>query len=132
MHASPVFDVVSPGAALLAGGLFFAVFSLCTLLVETLALWLLKWGPFGRSLLAAFVMNLASTMVGFVLVAFSFYAADFTALYLVGFVLSVWIEGAILMLFKKGAARQNWIASLVANVASYGLLAIAWLGLNLL
>ena len=131
MHASPVLDVIAPATALLAGGTFFAVFSLCTLLIETLALWLLKWGSFGRSLSASFVMNLASTIVGFVLVALSLNAPDFTALFSAGFLLSVLIEGVILMLLKKGAARQNWIASLVANVASYGFLAIAFLVLNL-
>jgi hypothetical protein len=132
MFASPVFDGIGPGIYLLVGGVFFAVFSIGTLVIESLALWLLKWASFGRSLLASFLMNLASTIVGFILLAFSFYVANFYTLFLVEFLLSVLIEGGVLMLMKKGAARQNWIASLVANAASYGFLAVALLVLNLL
>lgn len=29
------------------------------------------------------------------------------------------IEGGVLMLMKRSAARQNWIVSLIANLASY-------------
>jgi hypothetical protein len=130
MFASPVFDIAGPGTLLLAGGLFFAVFSIGTLVIESLALWLLKWGSFGRSLLASFLMNLASTIVGFILLAFSFYVGNFYTLFLVEFLLSVLIEGGVLMLLKRDAARQNWSASFVANVASYVFLAVALFVIN--
>ncbi len=132
MFTSPVFDVAGPGVLLLAGGIFFAVFSIGTLVIETLALWLLKWNSFGRSLLAAFLMNLVSTVFGFVLFGLSIFGVNFYVIFLLGFFLSVLIEGGVLMLMKKGAARQNWIASLVANAASYGFLAVALLVYNLL
>ena len=131
MFASPIFDVAGPGVLLLAGGIFFAVFSIGTLVIESLALWLLKWGSFGRSLLASFLMNLVSTLAGFILLAFSFLIGNFYILFVVGYLLSILIEGGVLMLMKKDAARQNWIASLVANTASYGFLAVALLVLNL-
>jgi hypothetical protein len=38
---------------------------------------------------------------------------------LIDFSLSVVVEALILMLMKRGAARQNWLASLAANTASY-------------
>jgi hypothetical protein len=46
----------------------------------------------------------------------------------IAFVLSVLIEGGILILFRRGAARQNWFASLIANIASYLLIILpaAW------
>jgi len=132
MFTSPVFDVAGPGVLFLVGGIFFAVFSAGTLVIETLALWLLKWNSFGRSLLAAFLMNLVSTIAGFILLAFSFLIGNFYILFVVGYLLSVLIEGGVLMLMKKGAARQNWIASLIANAASYGFLAVALLVYNLL
>ena len=36
--------------------------------------------------------------------------------------LSVAIEGGVLVLMKRNGGRQNWMASLVANTASYLLL----------
>jgi len=38
---------------------------------------------------------------------------------LLDFLLSVLIEGGVLMLFKRGAPRANWVAALAANAASY-------------
>lgn len=132
MFASPVFDVAGPGVFLIAGGLAFAVFSFGTLVIETLVLWLLKWDTIGRSLLAAFLMNLASTILGIVLFGLSILGVSFFSIVFLGFLLSFLVEGGILMLIKKGAARQNWIASVVANVASYGLLLIGFLLFTLL
>jgi hypothetical protein len=40
------------------------------------------------------------------------------------------LEGGVLMLMKRNAARQNWLTSLYANIASYLLVIIpliAWL-----
>ena len=127
MFASPVFDVIGPGVYRSAGGMVFALFSIGTLVIESLALWLLKWSSFGRSLLAAFLMNLVSTVLGSVQVGPSILGINFYVIFLLAFFLSVLIEGGVLMLMKKGAARQNWTASLVANAASYGFLAIALL-----
>lgn len=125
MFASPIFDVAGPGALILFGGVFFVGFLTGTLVVETLVLWLLKWGSFYRSLLAAFLMNLASTLLGFVLFGLSLLGVDSLSLVFFGFILSVAVEGGVLMLMKKGAARQNWIVALAANIASYILLACA-------
>ncbi|MBM3125566.1 MAG: hypothetical protein FJZ87_10940 [Chloroflexi bacterium] len=127
MFASPIFDVAGPGVFLLAGGMVFAFFSIGTFVIESLVLWLLKWGPFGRSLLAAFLMNLASTLFGFFLFGLSLLGVDFFSMVLVGFVLSFFLEGGVLMLMNKGESRRNWIASLVANLTSYGLLGLVLL-----
>lgn len=130
MFASPVLDVIGPGVYRLSGEIVFALFSIGTLVVESLALWLLKWSSFGRSLLAAFLMNLVSTVFGSVRFGPSILGINSYVIFLLMFLLSVLIEGGVLMLMKRGAARQNWIASLVANAASYGFLAVALLVYN--
>jgi hypothetical protein len=124
MFASPVFDIAGPGVYVLAGGVVFAIFSIGTLVIESLALWLLKWDTFGRSLLAAFLMNLVSTIIGLVPFGVVLAGLNYSSLFLLAFLFSVLIEGGVLMLMKKGAARQNWIASLFANALSYVFLAV--------
>ena len=98
------------------GGL--CILTLVITLLEAIVLLLLKWGSFGRSLAAALVMNLVTTMIGFGMLVFMKGDAVYLGL-LLDFLLSILIEGGVLMLFRRGAARANWIASLSANAASY-------------
>lgn len=121
MFAMPVFDVAGPGVVLFMvgaglGGL--CILTLVITLLEAIVLLLLKWGTFGRSLVAALVMNLVTTMIGFGMLVFMKGDAVYLGL-LLDFLLSILIEGGVLMLFKRGAARANWIAALSANAASY-------------
>ena len=121
MFAMPVFDVAGPGVLLFMvgaglGGL--CILTLVITLLEAIVLLLLKWGSFGRSLAAALVMNLVTTMIGFGMLVFMKGDAVYLGL-LLDFLLSILIEGGVLMLFRRGAARANWIASLNANAASY-------------
>jgi hypothetical protein len=59
-------------------------------------------------------------MFGLVALAFlDVLIGDSNLVLAIAFVLSVLIEGGALMLMKRGATRQNWIASLTANLASY-------------
>jgi hypothetical protein len=121
MFTSISYDVAGPGA-LLALAVFgigaLIVLTLIISLLEAIVLLLLKWGRFGRSLWASLLMNVTSTIFGGVLTAMGTLGYSYVWL-AVAFVLSVLIEGGVLMLMKRGAARQNWIASLVTNVASY-------------
>ena len=94
-------------------------------LLESIVLRLLKWGTFWRSLLASLLMNLPSTLVGFWLI----WLAAFLRLNRLGiwlipatWALSVAIEGGVLVLMKRDGGRQNWMAALAANTASYLLL----------
>jgi hypothetical protein len=121
MFAMPAFDVAGPGVVLFMvgaglGGL--CILTLVITLLEAIVLLLLKWGTFGRSLVAALVMNLVTTMIGFGMLVFMKGDAVYLALVL-DFILSVLIEGGVLMLFRRGAARANWVAALSANAASY-------------
>ena len=142
---------VAVGPTILIGGLTLGlIVFIPILIIETLALWGLKWGSFGRSLLDALIVNVASTIFGLVFFAL-FFTASFQCrfipydsgqdagqtcdwaispvLWLIALaVLSVLIEGGVLLLLKRHPPRKTWVAVSVANVASYvllGLLAFA-------
>lgn len=119
MFAIPVFDVAGPGLVFVEFGMGLLALCVLTVLivaVETLVMFLLKWGKFLRCLLASFVMNLVTTLVGGGLI---FLFSNVYLALLVSFVLSALIEGGVLMLFRRGVMRENWIAALAANAASY-------------
>lgn len=132
MFASIPFDVPGPWMLIVA-----AVFSLGALIVltlfitivESVVMLLLKWGMFRRILWASLLMNVTSTIFGGVLIALGLFSDSYIWL-AVAFVLSVLIEGGVLMLMKRGAARQNWIASLVANLVSYLLIILPFVWLT--
>ena len=73
--------------------------------------------PLRRGLHLSAGANFRSTWLG-VLIALGLFGGSFIWL-VAAFVLSVLIEGCVLMLMKRGAARQNWIVSLIANLVSY-------------
>ena len=121
MSFSVLADVGGP--ILFAG--FGIVAYLALSLLESIVLRLLKWGAFWRSLLASLLMNLPSTLVGFWLI----WVVEFSRLNRLQFLLipatwalSVAIEGGVLVLVKRDGGRQNWMAALAANTASYLLL----------
>ena len=121
MSFSVLADVGGP--ILFAG--FGIVAYLALSLLESIVLRLLKWGTFWRSLLASLLMNLPSTLVGFWLIS----VVEFSRLNRLQFLLipaawalSVAIEGGVLLLMKRDGGRQNWMAALAANTASYLLL----------
>ena len=121
MSFSVLADVGGP--ILFAG--FGIVAYLALSLLESIVLRLLKWGAFWRSLLASLLMNLPSTLLGFWLI----WVVEFSRLNRLQFLLipvawalSVAIEGGVLVLMKRDGGRQNWMAALAANTASYLLL----------
>jgi hypothetical protein len=91
------------------------------LLLETFVLVLIKWDYFGRAFLAALVMNLVSTVIGLILDLTLWYGQIWWII-LAAFVISVIVEGGLLMLMKRSAPRLNFIAAVAANLASYLLL----------
>ena len=119
MHYSTLFDVGGPALLVVAGGGLLALIMAKAIItaLESLVLWLLHWGTFKRALLAAFVMNLATTILGVGIVLFTV-TLSYGGL-LIDWALSILVEGGILMLFKSGAVRDNWLAALAANTASY-------------
>jgi hypothetical protein len=113
-------DVAGPGLLVALGaGLAGAVLAFFLIvLVEGLILRFMGWGPFGRALLSALLMNVASSLVGL------FYAPLLTRIngliwVLGAFILSVLVEGAILAVTRKSPfARAAW-AAVVTNVVTY-------------
>ena len=122
MLHSPHFDVAGPGllTAASVGLLVLCIVSVIVVLLESLVLWRLGWGSFKRSLLASFVMNLVTSILGIGVVMFTLPLGLWG--FLIDFGLSVLVEGGILMLFKRGAAKENWLAALAANAVSYMLI----------
>ena len=111
------FDVAGPGLIVAAGLLALCIVSLPIILLESLVLWRLHWGTFKRSLLVALIMNVATFILGIGVVPFTLPLGIWG--FLIDYAISVLVEGGILMLFKRGAARENWIAALAANTLSY-------------
>ena len=121
----PAFDVAGPGLAvgmLAFGVVFVIILFLLIVLVETVALQLLRWGDLRGSLRASFWMNLASTVVGL------FFLWLVPALGLLGILiawaLSALIEWLVLMRLQRGERQLNLIVAVIANLASYLLLII--------
>jgi len=119
MYAIP-FDVAGPGLALAVAGVGLVVMCVATVVIialEGVILWALKWSAFKRALLVALVLNVATTILGFGIVPFTALLGGWGLL--IDFILTVLFEGGILLLLKRGAARENWIAALATNAASY-------------
>ncbi|MCJ7432242.1 MAG: hypothetical protein MUO77_02005 [Anaerolineales bacterium] len=119
MFTSIPFDVGVPWVLIAVFSLgAMIVLTLIISVVEAIVMLLLKWDKFVRCLLASLLMNVTSTIFGGVLVALGLLGNSYLWL-AAAFVLSVLIEAGVLMLMKRGAALQNWIASLAANLVSY-------------
>ena len=121
MFVSIPFDVAGPGVlvavAVYGLGALIAI-TLVISLIESVVLYLLKWARFGRSLWASVLMNATSSIVGSILIVIGLYQTSFVW-FVAAFILSVVIEAGVLVLMKRGSARQNWTVALVANLASY-------------
>jgi hypothetical protein len=123
MNINPPPDVAAPGLVLgqlaLTAGFLVLLFSLIVL-VESVVLQVLRWGSFKRSLRGSFWMNLASTLVGFLVLSLVPRLGFFGLL--VAWTLSVLIEWAILARFQPGQKRYTLTLALSANLVSYLLL----------
>ena len=135
-----LYDVAGPGLVAVVGLGGFLSLTPLIVLVEAIALRLMKWGNLWRSLLDAFLMNLASTLAGACAFAAGMLSLDPATVWLgllTGLVLSVAIEGGVLLLLKRQPAHhpplalrlraaqgQVWLAALVANLVSYAGLAV--------
>jgi len=123
MPSTPMFDVIAPPMILLSLGLGLIALLLLTLLitlVEGVVLALLKWNVFPRALVASLIINITSSLVGGLLLIF---LQEFPLIWmLLAFVLSVSIEGAILLKIQPAFGRRTWLLALLANLASYLLL----------
>jgi hypothetical protein len=119
-------DAIAGPVVVLLGLAAFGLLVLLIALVEAVVLWLLKWGGLWQALRDAFLMNVVSALVGFVL---NLFAGDWDAIsplvpLLVAWLLSVLVEGAVLMLLRRHPPRLTWLAAVAANVASYAIIGL--------
>jgi hypothetical protein len=123
MPAHLLLDVATPGMVILTLGLGLIALILLTLLValvEGVVLTLFKWNNFRRSLLASLIANVVSSLAGGVLLIF---LQEFPVNWMfIALLLSIAIEGAILVKIQPGSSRRTWPLCLLANLASYLLL----------
>jgi len=129
MHASILYDA---SISFFTVGIWIVIYTLFVSVIEAIVMFFMKWGKFWRCLWVSLLMNVISTIFGLVLVEPVIGWMNNLSTWMVvayAFLLSVIIEGGVLMLIKRNAARQNWLVSLVANIASYLLiiLPLAWL-----
>ena len=132
MFTSIPFDVAGPGVLIAIAAFSIVALIVLTLLItvaEAIVMLLLKWDKFGRSLWASLLMNVTSTIFGGVLIALGVLGGSYAWL-VAAFVLSVLIEGGVLMLMKRGEVRKNLLTSLIANLASYLIIILPILLLN--
>ena len=115
------YDVAGPGFLVLAGvGLGLSVvWYLGVIVVEAVVLLVMRWAGLWRSLLAAFLMNTLTTLVG-LFFAGGFVLTSLPFLWLAAaFVASLVLEWGVMALMDRKQARRALLASLVANVITY-------------
>jgi hypothetical protein len=116
-------DITGPGSVyllLIFGFLALIVVTVLIALIEGVVLTLLKWNHFRASIIVSLIMNVASGIINGVLLVLLQHSP---LLWLpISFVLSILIEGIILMYFRRDATRQNWLFVLIVNLASYFIL----------
>jgi hypothetical protein len=98
------------------------LFWLVYVVVESAAFQFVNWGDFRQCLRASLLANLASVPV---IAASLIWIPRFGLFGLIcGGLIAIFIEGAVLRRLKRGANRINWIAAIVANLASFFLLTL--------
>jgi hypothetical protein len=113
-------DITGPGSVyllLVLGFLALIVVNLLIALVEGVALTLLNWNPFRPSMTVSVIMNLTSGILnGILLIILQHTPLVWLP---VSFVISLLLEGFILMYFKRDALRQNILFVFIINLISY-------------
>jgi hypothetical protein len=111
-----------PTPAVLGGYLVLTCFVLVLVfflivLVESVTLQLLKWGNFKQSYLAALIANFCSVPAAFLLLAL----VTKIGLWAIGisWIASVLVEAFVLSRLKRARTRQNALAALLINLASF-------------
>jgi hypothetical protein len=127
-YSGPLLDVPVGLAFLFMSILYTAMLFVGVTVIETIALWVLKWAPLWRSFLDSVLINLVSSAAGLGLalslpsvVLMSGYAAFATApsLWALLLVTTVAIEIGMLRLLHKRALRKIASVAVMINLASY-------------
>lgn len=108
---------------------------LVVILVEAVIMVLLKLNPFGKCLLDSLIVNVVSLGAGYLISVTGFsvtLGGDSYFSLLVGFIVSVLVEGVLLQLLnRKKAVKEVWKADFIMNLVTYlALLVIFFLATN--
>lgn len=115
-------DVAAPDAVLGVFCLVPLILLIVGPITKATVLTMLKWDAFRRSLVAALVMNLVSSVLLIVLsfvFEFNIYLPNVWLWVIAASLISVFIECGVLMLFRRDAARQNLIAAWAVNAPGF-------------
>lgn len=117
-------DVVDVVPARTAGGLDYSFYIVvaATIGVETLAMWLMKYNPFGKSLLHSFLCNIASLVLGFLLYEMvpGLFAADKIPNLLLMLLLTMAAELPVLYLLNRQQdIKKTLLVCGIMNVITY-------------
>lgn len=118
------FDVAGPGILIGLGiGLGLGVvWYLAVIVIEAIVLTVMRWAGFWRSLLAGFLMNTLTTVVGFFLAGAFLLTYDrlvWLLAWFIAWLISVVLEWGVLALMDRTKLRRAFAASLVANIVTY-------------
>lgn len=99
------------------------VILLAVILIEAVVMLLFRMNNFGKSFLHSSVVNIASTLVGYLLISrVGFFNENISgwSQWAIYYGLTVLIEGLLLMLLNPKAAKGKlWLVTIVMNLASY-------------
>lgn len=99
------------------------VILLAVILIEAVVMLLFRMNNFGKSFLHSSVVNIASTLVGYLLISrVGFFNENISgsSQWAIYYGLTVLIEGLLLMLLNPKAAKGRlWLVTIVMNLASY-------------
>jgi hypothetical protein len=122
MNTEQLFDVATPGIVIgmLTGGIAVLILVILLIaLIETVILTLLGWQEFRKSLVVSIIMNLASGIVGGILLVF---VPRPTVMGLViAMILSIIIEAGIMTRFRPNVIRLTLLSVILANILSYAI-----------
>ena len=99
------------------------IYLLVVILVEAAVMALLKLNPFGKCLLDSLIVNVVSLGAGYLISATGFsitMGGDSFLSLVVGFIVSVLVEGALLrVLNRKKPVKEVWKADVIMNSVTY-------------
>lgn len=138
----PILGDVAAGPVFYWFGIVAGLLVLAAIIViEAVVLRLFGWSLFKQAVRDAAIVNLATTVIGVVLIVlvqprsagydperggrlYDPPLVDPTLGFVLSLILSIIIEGAILLRWQRQPARKIWTAALVMNLASYLLLGL--------
>jgi hypothetical protein len=135
MAYSPPLDGAIGYLLVMAAFIYGAIAFSAVTIIEIFVLWRMKWGSLIYSLITSFTMNLVSTFVGILMTYFLMLTplsylliridvAPTIGIFLLTFILSVAIEGGIMLVMKRSGhtVKEVWRLAVISNLISYGLL----------